>query len=131
MSVETDGVPIKEHFEVRFDAHEQVHAQEAMARQEAKERIDSRLRDLNELRAEVLTDRNRLVNQDVFNARIEALQKEINTKDDSMGRRVDLLHDQITEWKGRNKGLSLAASMVVSGVAFISTVLAIYFALSG
>jgi hypothetical protein len=115
-----DDIPLRDYFESRLQAHAEVHAQEALARAEAAKRIDARLEQLNELRAEVLTDRNRLVNRELFDARREAVDT-----------RIDTLHDQITEWRGRDKGLSLFASVVVGGVAFVATVLAIYFAIAG
>jgi trehalose-6-phosphatase len=123
-------IPLQEHLEALtrervnridglFRAHKAVHLQEAITRDEAARRIDARLEQLNELRAEVLTDRNRLVSREAFDARAEAVDV-----------RIDALHDQITEWKGREMGLSLSASVLVAGIGLVSTVLAIYFALT-
>lgn len=124
-------VPLQEHLEALaeerlghakdlFEAHKAVHEQEAIARIEAAKRVDSRLEQLNELRSEVITDRARFVSRETFEA-------EMRAKDE----RINALHDQITEWKGREKGLSLSASFIVGAIGFASTALAIYFALSG
>lgn len=118
-----EQVPPLEHLEAlareRIDAHRNVHRQEAIARDEANKRTEYRLAQLNELRAEVLTDRSRFVNREVFDAKIQSIDI-----------RIDALHDQITEWRGRGQGLSFSASVVVGFVGFASTVLAIYFALA-
>lgn len=123
-------IPLREHIEEltrerisRIEgllaAHDAVHVQEAVARNEASRRMDARMEQLNELRSEVLTDRNRLVSSEAFEARLEAIDI-----------RIDALHDQITEWKGREKGLSVSASILLAAVGFVSTVLAIYFAVT-
>lgn len=121
--LEMEQVPPLEHLEAlareRIGAHQAVHEQEARAREEAARRIDARLEQLNELRSEVLTDRARLVSMEAFNAKIEAVNV-----------RIDALSDQITEWRGREKGLSLSASLVVGAVGLVATLVAVYFALA-
>lgn len=118
-----EQVPPLQHLEAlareRIDAHEKMHQQESIARDEAARRIDARLEQLNELRSEVLTDRARLVSVEAFNAKIEAVNV-----------RIDALNDQITEWRGRNQGLSMSASILIGFAGFVATVLAIYFALA-
>jgi hypothetical protein len=108
-----------EHLQERWSAHEAVHDQEAQTRDESARRIDQRLEQLNELRSEVLTDRERLVNRDVFDARAATVDA-----------RIDALKEQIIEWRGREKGLSLSASLLVGAVGFIATLVAVYFALN-
>jgi hypothetical protein len=106
-------------FDAIFDAHHHVHAQEEKTRDGMHAAIDSRLQELNRLRGEVIADRALFVTRDAFEAKADALDK-----------RIDTLHDQIIEWKGREKGLSLTASFIVGGVGLIATILAIYFALA-
>ena len=120
-----DGlVPLQEFLdrltEAAHDAHKSVHAQEAIARDEAAKRIDARLEQLNELRSEVITDRGRFVNREAFDAKLEAIDARINA-----------LHDQITEWKGRGQGLSMTASLVVGAVGLVGALVALYFAFAG
>lgn len=114
-----EPVPLKEHVEALLAAHGAVHEQEGIARVEAATRIDARLEGLNELRTEVLTDRNRFVSKEAFDAKMEALEG-------TMSR----MNEQIVSWKGQGKGLSQFASIVVGAAAFIATILAIYFALA-
>lgn len=123
-------VPFRDHFNElseerlrRFSdlwvAHMRVHDQEAVSRAESARRIDARLEALNELRSEVITDRSRLVSREVFDARVE-----------SVNSRLDVLQEQIAEWRGQGKGVSLVTTAIVGVVGFVATVLAIYFALN-
>jgi hypothetical protein len=125
----SDEVPLRQYLErvvaesdLRLSelvrAHERVHNQEEKTRDSLHAGIDSRLHEMNRLRDEVIADRSLFVSRETFEARANALDA-----------RIDALHDQVIEWRGREKGLSLTASMIVGAVGFVATILAIYFAL--
>jgi trehalose-6-phosphatase len=94
----------------RWEAHKAVHTQEAESRLRQADTIEGRLQALNELRAEVVSDRGLLVRRETLDAKLEAIDT-----------RIDALHDQHVEWRGREKGLLL----IVGGAAFVSTIMAI------
>jgi hypothetical protein len=106
-------------YQQRWEAHEAVHEQESEVRSESAKRIDARLEGLNELRQEVLADRNLFMSREAFDAKHEALVS-----------RVDSNEKMLDQWQGRGQGLSMTASLVVGAVVFISTALSIYFALA-
>jgi hypothetical protein len=103
-------------YQERWEAHQAVHSQEGESRGRQADALEARLQALNELRSEVVADRGLLVRRETLDAKLEALDT-----------RIDALHDQIVEWRGREKGLLL----IVGGAAFIATILAIYSAVAG
>ena len=110
----------------RWQAHQAVHVQEEETRRETAGKIDVRLEGLNELRREVIADRALFVSREAFDAREDMIDDRLATRKEQFDSRIALLHDQITEWRGREKGLLL----LVGGAAFVSTLIAIYSALS-
>ena len=102
-------------YQERWEAHEAVHVQASLTVTESAKRIDARLEGLNELRSEVVKDRGLLVTRETLDAKLESIDTRINA-----------VHDVITEWRGREKGLLL----IVGGAAFVSTIVAIWSALN-
>lgn len=127
-----EQVPPLEHLEAlareRITAHENVHKQEALAREEAARRVDARLEQLNELRSEVLTDRSRLVTQDAHNADIKAVYAKLDAEISKANTRIDGVDGQLAERRGRDQGLSLGWSIFVGAVGLVATLTAVYLA---
>ena len=83
-----DWVSLREYIErltdQRWTAHQAVHDHEQRALAQAREVVDGRLANLNELRADVITDRGRFVSREVYDAdlksEIAAREKDIESQ---------------------------------------------------
>lgn len=91
------GVNLRDYLERRFMDHMELHASEKESQQraigEALVEVQRRLAELNQLRAEVTEDRAQFVQNTAFDARADAVDKdlrqiraEINTINESMAR---------------------------------------------
>jgi hypothetical protein len=115
-------------YQQRWEAHEAVHEQESEVRSESAKRIDARLEGLNQLRQEVLADRNLFMSREAYDAKHEALIARIDAVEESSNARLDTVEKTHDQWQGQRQGLSMTASLVVGVVVFISTALSIYLA---
>lgn len=104
-----ETVSLQEYFERLIVEHGHLHVSEREASQTAlaaaRAEIDRRLAALNELRDEVTKDRSQFVRVDVFDAKIEALSKDVR-----------LLRDDTIAERGRR-----AAYTIVLGVLAVAT----------
>jgi chromosome segregation ATPase len=105
----------RRYFERLLAEHEAHHNRDRDANnralEEARERIDSRLTQLNELRNEVTTDRGQLVQRSTFDARMDAADKDRqNLRDEVSGVRAELANQ-----RGRQAAYAavLAVALVV------------------
>ena len=104
-----ETVSLQEYFERLIVEHNHLHVSEREASQTAlavaRSEIDRRLAALNELRDEVTKDRSQFVRVDVFEARIEAISKDVR-----------LLRDDTIAERGRR-----AAYAIVLGILAVAT----------
>lgn len=108
-----EKISLQDYFERLLVEHGHLHASEREANQaalrNARSEIDRRLEALNELRSEVTKDRAQFVRTEVFEAKIEALAKDVR-----------LLRDEALSERGRR-----AAYAVVLGVVAVVVPIAI------
>jgi hypothetical protein len=105
----------RNYFEQRLKEHEAHHDRDREANnraiEEARNRIDSRLQALNELRAEVTEDRGQLVQRGVFDSRMTSADKDRALIRDEVG----LIREELARQKGRQAAYAaiLAIALVV------------------
>jgi len=87
--------------EVRWDAHKREHALEMQAILVARESIDRRLTEMNELRSQINSERGEFMTRAMFDAKFEALAAKIEVAADTLDARLNSLENARSNFEGR------------------------------
>ncbi len=114
-------VPLKEYLESMFSAQQRElnvkHEAMSSAIELAREEVDRRLGELNQLRREVIDDREQFVSKLQF----DPMMKERDAWRDAIGERINLLGDRLTriETKGHTWTVAIGMFFVVLQIALM------------
>ena len=95
-----NGVPLREHIEAQFKAHEGVHTLEAQALEKAHLELNRRLDEMNELRRQIEHERGEYVGKAWF---------------ESKHRELEIRITNLEEWRWKAAG-AIFAAMTAGGI---------------
>ena len=118
--IERRWLQLERQIEASEKSHRREHENDQKALRLATDGIDRRLDELNQLRKEVVTDRNQFVSASTYKAEHDALKVEVRGKNEATIARIDALEKVIDRFEGSvNTWRGIAAFLGVTGVGAI------------
>jgi hypothetical protein len=100
-----DAITLRQYIETLFEQYKEAHKNEhkmlAESNNLARENLDIRLESMNQFRNQINDERGSMVSIDRFEARIEALEKTIETHYQSNERRISTMEKTLSNLSGR------------------------------